>query len=46
VWCRLYHENQQIKIEVIPYIQAPDMVSVSADDLYNGPIYDDDREGE
>jgi hypothetical protein len=45
-WCRLYYENMQARIQIQPYIEAAEPVSISADDLYNGPIYDDDPESE
>jgi hypothetical protein len=46
VWVRLYCEQATIKIQVMPNITAPECVSITSDDLYNGPIYTDDPEGE
>ncbi|CAK0749642.1 conserved hypothetical protein [Gammaproteobacteria bacterium] len=42
VWVRLYYDNKIIKIQVTPEIVAPEPVSISADVLYNGAVYDDD----
>lgn len=46
VWVRLYCCAETIKIQVAPNITAPEIVSVDSDELYNGPVYDDDRDGE
>ena len=45
-WCRLYYENGRVGIQVRPLLQAAEPVSVSADELYNGPVYDNDQEGD
>jgi hypothetical protein len=42
VWCRMYCQNNQIKMQFIPDVQGADPVSVDSNDLYNGKIYDDD----
>lgn len=45
-WVRLYAELDRIKVQVQPCLHDAEPVSVLADDLYNGAVYDDDTEGE
>jgi hypothetical protein len=45
-WVRLYAEGDIIRVQVYPHIHEAEPISVSADDLYNGPVYDNDQEGD
>jgi hypothetical protein len=42
-WVRVYFENEQVKIQVIPQITSPEALSIDANVLYNGPVFDDDQ---
>lgn len=46
IWVRLYIDQRIPRIQVIPNITAPDIVSVNSDDLYNGKVFAQDPEGE
>ncbi len=45
-WTRFFVQNGRVNIQVIPDIREPEPVSVEAEEIYTGPVYDDDGERE
>lgn len=43
-WTRFYCEDNQVKIQVIPQLSDPVPVHVDAEAIYDGRVYEDDRE--
>jgi len=46
MWIRFYYEKNDIKIQVISNITGGEPISLNSTDLYSGPIYNNEEEGE
>jgi predicted phosphodiesterase len=44
VWVKVSYP-QEVRIQVVPQITAPEIISVDSNEIYNGKIFDDDQEG-
>lgn len=42
IWCRMYCEGHQIKMQFIPDVRGGIPVSVDSNELYNGAVFDED----